>query len=44
NINLFHQSYDHLNEVLPRETADAIDVELEGELESCHGCSLPKGL
>ncbi|CAN0386005.1 unnamed protein product, partial [Laminaria digitata] len=42
-INVFHRVYGHSNELLLRETAKSLDVELLGKLRPCTGCSMAKG-
>ena len=42
-INIFHCVHGHSNELLLRETAKALGVELLGTLRPCTGCSMAKG-
>lgn len=42
-ISVFHCVYGHLNELLLRDTAKSLDVELLGKLWPCTGCSMEKG-
>ena len=43
-INTFHCTYGHTDEVLPRKTAEQQEVNLNRELHECRGCSMAKGL
>ena len=42
-INVFHCVHGHANEILLRETAKSVGVELLGRLRPCTGCSMAKG-
>ncbi|CAN0389794.1 unnamed protein product, partial [Laminaria digitata] len=42
-INVFHCVYGHSDELLLRETAQSLDVQLLGKLRPCTGCSMAKG-
>ncbi|CAN0450323.1 unnamed protein product, partial [Laminaria digitata] len=42
-INVFHCVYGHSNELLLRETAKSLDVQLLGKQRPCTGCSMAKG-
>ena len=42
-INVFHCVHGHSNELLLRETAKSLGLELVGKLNPCTGCSMAKG-
>ena len=42
-INVFHCVHGHSNEMLLRETAKLLNIELSGTLKPCTGCSMAKG-
>ena len=42
-INVFHCVHGHSNELLLRDTAKSLGLELVGKLRSCTGCSMAKG-
>ena len=42
-INVFHCVHGHSNELLLRETAKSLGLELVGKLRPCTGCSMAKG-